>query len=370
MAEWSSAYMDDLPDSSFLYIEPGGSKDSDGKTTPRSLRHFPVKDANGNVDLPHVRNALARIPQSNVPASAKEAATRKAQDLLNANDTDMDGRSEAPPRDALVRVSEPFTLTRSSDGAMPVLHGLGATYDEWAEIRSRVEGHFMERFTPGSFRKTISEGRDRIRCIFHHGQDPNCGVKPLGPIVDISERGRGVEYDVELFDADYVRALVPGLEAGVYGSSFNFSIVKKEDERKRVSNPKGLLERTIREASMKELGPTPFPAYSGTSAGLRSITDEFVLARFPAEHLASEAALRTTEQDLVGEIRWLAEKFIASGETDVDPMRSIVSLLDELTGADAHQEDADRTVTSQPVAATTSTGLYGLDRDEEEAWRL
>ncbi len=373
-AAWDTAYINDLPDSAFLYIEPGGSKDSDGKTTPRSLRHFPVKDAGGNVDVAHVRNALSRIPQSNVPASAKAAATRKAQDMLNTADSSGRSDDDAPPRDSLVRVSEPFTLTRTSEDGMPTLHGVGATYDEWTEINSRFEGHFMERFAPGSFRKTIGEGRDRIRCLFHHGQDPNVGVKPLGTITELEERGRGVEYAVDLFDADYVRALVPGLEAGVYGSSFRFGIVKKDDERKRVSNGKGLLERTIREASMRELGPTPFPAYAGTSAGLRSVTDEFVLARFPAEHLVSEAALRTTDQDLVGEIRWLAEKFIASDETDADKMRGIVALLDEFTGAheeeDAHQEDADRTVTSRPVAATTSTGLYGLDRDEEEAWRL
>lgn len=49
--------VDDLPDSDFGYIEPGGSKDASGKTTPRGKRHFPIHDA------PHVRNALARIAQ-------------------------------------------------------------------------------------------------------------------------------------------------------------------------------------------------------------------------------------------------------------------------------------------------------------------
>jgi len=81
-AVWTTAYINNLPDSSFLYIEGGGEKDSEGKTTPRSLRHFPVKDANGSVDLAHVRNALARIPQSNVPSDAKASATAKAQRLL------------------------------------------------------------------------------------------------------------------------------------------------------------------------------------------------------------------------------------------------------------------------------------------------
>lgn len=63
-AVWSTAFINNLPDSSFAYIESGGSKDEEGKTKPRSLRHFPYKDASGKVDLPHLRNALARAPQS------------------------------------------------------------------------------------------------------------------------------------------------------------------------------------------------------------------------------------------------------------------------------------------------------------------
>ena len=57
-AAMSGAGMNDLPDSDFAYIEPGGKKDSGGKTVPRSLRHFPIHDA------AHVRNALSRAPQS------------------------------------------------------------------------------------------------------------------------------------------------------------------------------------------------------------------------------------------------------------------------------------------------------------------
>ena len=82
MAEWTTAYINDLPDGAFLYIEPGGEKDDEGKTKPRSLRHFPFKDSGGAVDLPHLRNALARIPQSNLPANVKTAATAKARALL------------------------------------------------------------------------------------------------------------------------------------------------------------------------------------------------------------------------------------------------------------------------------------------------
>ncbi|MER6350663.1 hypothetical protein ABT186_02105 [Streptomyces sp. NPDC001634] len=57
-AERSTASTNDLPDSAFAYIEPGGKKDDEGKTVPRSLRHFPIDDE------AHVRNALSRAPQS------------------------------------------------------------------------------------------------------------------------------------------------------------------------------------------------------------------------------------------------------------------------------------------------------------------
>ena len=81
-ADWSAAFVNDLPDSAFLHIGPGGQKDDEGKTTPRRLRYFPVRDGAGKVDLPHVRNALSRIPQANIPVAAKDAARDKARRLL------------------------------------------------------------------------------------------------------------------------------------------------------------------------------------------------------------------------------------------------------------------------------------------------
>ena len=57
-AKESGKTQNDLPDSAFAYIEPDGEKDSEGKTTPRSKRHFPIHDE------AHARNALARASQS------------------------------------------------------------------------------------------------------------------------------------------------------------------------------------------------------------------------------------------------------------------------------------------------------------------
>jgi len=74
-ALWTTAYINDLPDSSFAYIEPG--KKVDGKTVPRSNRHLPYKDINGGIDAAHVRNALARLKQTNISAQARGRALSK-----------------------------------------------------------------------------------------------------------------------------------------------------------------------------------------------------------------------------------------------------------------------------------------------------
>lgn len=87
--EWSAAQMNDLPDSAFLHVEAGGSKDAEGKTIPRGLRHFPVKGSDGKADLPHLRNALARIPQSMLSAEAKAEAKRKAVALAKEHGIDV-----------------------------------------------------------------------------------------------------------------------------------------------------------------------------------------------------------------------------------------------------------------------------------------
>jgi len=73
---WTRRFINDLPDSSFALILPGGEKDEEDKTTPRSLRMFPYKDAQGRVDTPHLRNANSRLPQAKIPEEQRNKAER------------------------------------------------------------------------------------------------------------------------------------------------------------------------------------------------------------------------------------------------------------------------------------------------------
>lgn len=117
-AVWTTAFVNNLPDSAFLYVEPGGDKDSDGKTVPRSLRHFPYKDPSGSVDLPHLRNALARIPQSDLGQDIKDKLTAKAQAILaDQKAVDVTGKEpRARSVDPLRKQADALALEVLSDG--------------------------------------------------------------------------------------------------------------------------------------------------------------------------------------------------------------------------------------------------------------
>lgn len=284
MAELSSADINNLPDSDFAYIEPGGTKDAEGKTTPRSLRHFPVHDA------AHVRNALARASQSPFGEKAMPKIRAAAKKFGVDVGDGQEGRSMRLPfesGDVYIRAMLPGPEFVEAEGQMPKLVGTLAVFDEWAEIKSSAEGHYMEKLARGAFTKTLRD-HPNVPVMYQHGEDPQVGPKPLGTIDRLEENAKGVDYEVSLFDVDYVRSLLPALKAGSkagIGSSFSFRKVNDKYEidrwpKRSQWNPEQWPEVIHHEVRMLEFGPGVLPVYAGTSAGLRSGTDEFLFGRF------------------------------------------------------------------------------------------
>jgi hypothetical protein len=87
-AEWDTAYINDLPDSAFAVISKGGTKDDQNKTVPRTLRHLPHHKTNGSLDIPHLRNALARLSQTGL--SPEEHAEAKRHLCAHAKESDIE----------------------------------------------------------------------------------------------------------------------------------------------------------------------------------------------------------------------------------------------------------------------------------------
>jgi phage head maturation protease len=80
---------------------------------------------------------------------------------------------------SVVRVADTdasVMLFRDDAGDGPTLVGRMVPYDEWTEVKSRVEGHFLERFAQGALlSNTISATAKKIRVLFEHGQDAVLG---------------------------------------------------------------------------------------------------------------------------------------------------------------------------------------------------
>jgi HK97 family phage prohead protease len=117
-AKISTASKNDLPDSAFAYIEPGGEKDESGKTTPRSKRHFPIHDE------AHIRNALSRIGQG---AQFGKEALPKVKAAAKAKGIGQDDKRELEDDELVLRA-----IAEESD-----LRGL--IFDEDDEERAKKQ---------------------------------------------------------------------------------------------------------------------------------------------------------------------------------------------------------------------------------------
>jgi phage head maturation protease len=192
-----------------------------------------------------------------------------------------------PPRTNLVRSHDGATVAvrrhetaetiqaRESGSTMTTLpvqmtgHFAVTGSDQWAEIQSRAEGHFLERIAAGSFRRTMAE--DDIKVMFQHGKDPFLGERPLGVIRSLAEDSTGARYVVDLFETIGVREILPALATNTLRASFRFSVrdeTWRERPGKSAHNPRGLPERTIKDARVIEFGPVVLGAYRSATAGL------------------------------------------------------------------------------------------------------
>jgi len=236
------------------------------------------------------------------------------------------------PRENLLRAvdaSVEYVERADPQAGGPRIFGHFAVFDQWALIDSATEGVFMERFAAGSLAKSLREGRDRIKCIMRHGTKTPLGELVLGRIVHLEEDST---FEVELFPELEREAplLMAGLRAGEYSMSFKFRVIKSNDvmrPARSAYNPRGLPERTVTEAAVREFGPCTFAVYEGTALSMRSITDDVVRERLTilderheVGRAQQENRLYERSLDYVGSSVWLLEP---------DSLRTIVGILAE-----------------------------------------
>lgn len=234
-----------------------------------------------------------------------------------------------------------FTRAKKDDGTLGMLRGYFVTWAERAEIDSPFEGHFIEQFERGAFKKTFSEQGDAMRMLIDHGADPQQGKRPIaGKFTELGENGRGATYEAPLLDTAFNRELLPGLEAGLYGASMRFRIIRAEEDinpGRSADNPDGIPVRTIKEAQVREVSVTAFPVYKDTSAeiSIRCITDQVMITRAlqdegvrdaiaqamlkPAEECLSRSCTRSEDEPVEDEKPTDEAEVEAPDDSNVEP---------------------------------------------------
>jgi HK97 family phage prohead protease len=284
MAAWDTNYVNDLPDSAFLLIAAGGHKDADGKTVPRTLRFFPVRDASGAVDAPHLRNALARIPQaSTLTANQREQAMSAAKALATKTKVSGDqgeyagtagsGRSRAalldaeqPPDEAMGDLFRSFTcsleLRSSATGEGRTLLGRAVPFGVTADV-----GNYQERFVQGAFARQIASGQVGAVKIFesHHARLE--GAPPIGKTAELQERSDGLHGAWPLYSTTRANDALELVRSGeVNGLSVGF----KATAGGSVRASDGAIER--RSVHLDHVVLTHEPIYQG--AGVLSVRSQ------------------------------------------------------------------------------------------------
>ena len=150
LAEWTTAFINTLPDTAFLYIAPGGEKDDDGKTQPRSLRYFPYRDASGGIDLPHLRSAISQAPKANLARDVIAKVQAKGRSLLEQEREDMaeddedekkedEKKEDEKPTD--VPFGNPASRRYASEARLVAPVALADDSPRWVEL-ARSGSHF------------------------------------------------------------------------------------------------------------------------------------------------------------------------------------------------------------------------------------
>lgn len=298
MAQMSTQSINDLPDSDFAYIEPGGTKDDSGKTTPRSLRHFPIHDA------AHVRNALARAPQSpfgekampKIHAAAKKFGIDVSDDSASRAD-EMVGplliTRSAPLDDVALRSGRITCDTCGQDATGRMVDAYAAVFGQPSEILDE-HGHYIEEVDRSAFNKRLADlsrsrsGLRDVAVLYNHaktlhGTPSEAFSVPVGHPSAIRADGHGL-----LTSTHYTsngERILQGIKDGDFtGHSFTGRIFRRDPSRvPRVARGGNLPRVRLLELGLAEYGPTPSPFYA--DAQLVGVRSQF----FPGQHL-DEAA--------------------------------------------------------------------------------
>lgn len=159
------------------------------------------------------------------------------------------------------------------DGEKPGLTGYGAVFYKAGDPSTEYQlwSDTYERIMPGAFDRAMRE--DDVRSLFNHDSNIVLGRNRAGTL-KLSVDEKGLKYDVTPPDTQLCRdqVLTPIERGDVSGSSFMF-VPLRTVWVEEVRDGRTFYFRNLEDVQLWEVGPVVFPAYEGTTTGLRAAGD-------------------------------------------------------------------------------------------------
>lgn len=227
-----------------------------------------------------------------------------------------------------------FRSWNPEDAEVRAVDGDGMTFVGYAarfNSKSEYLG-FYETIQPGAFTRTL-KARNEVKAFLNHNTDIVLG-STRAKTLKLQQDDRGLLAEIRLPDTTAGRDLAVSVARGdVSGMSFGFSVPKGGDSWSADGQ-----ERTLKEIALVEVSPvTGFPAYSQTSASVRSMiltaqraevdVDELTMAiaRLEAgEFLTSDQV--SMLMNVIGTLAMDDAADLAEDLTEADPAAAAVPL--------------------------------------------
>ena len=183
--------------------------------------------------------------------------------------------------------------------------GYAAVFNQETDIG----GMFREVIRPGAFSRAIEEDQD-VRALWNHNPDVILG-RTVADTLSLNEDERGLEITIDPPDTQAGRDMVESISRGdVTTMSFAFAARSEtwtEEEGK-------LPLRELNDVDLYDISPVTYPAYQGTSVGLRSAEDTY---QQHLDSLPKDRADEDTDADGSQE-RDLKRRRLELAETELD----------------------------------------------------
>lgn len=141
--------------------------------------------------------------------------------------------------------------------------GMAAVFNSYSEDL----GYFREKISPGAFRDCLA--RDDVRALFNHDVNKLLGRNTSGTLRMV-ETNDGLSVEIDLPEATAGRDVAEYLgRRDVTGMSFSFDMDEGIEEWDYSGSV--ILRTLVKVGRLYDVGPVTFPAYTNTSAAMRSL---------------------------------------------------------------------------------------------------